>query len=289
MLDEFKLSTVDVGEARLRVRTGGSGPPVLLLHGHPQTHLIWHLVAPVLAERFTVVLADLRGYGESNKPPTTDGHQPYSKRTMALDMVRLMDQLGHGSYAVVGHDRGGRVAYRLALDHPDLVTRLAVLDIVPTADMWRFAEGAGKRFGLVNYHWYFLAMPHDLPERIITAAPDRYYFTTGSERFHPDALADYLRCVRNPETVHAMCEDYRAGAGIDDELDEEDRSAGRRIQCPVLALWAGKDELGRWFDVLETWRGWADDVSGRPIDAGHYLPEEAPDEVSAALMTFLDR
>ena len=282
----FTLDHVDVGDVTLRVRTGGTGPPLLLLHGHPQTHVMWHRVAPVLAERHTLVLPDLRGYGDSGKPPTTDDHAPYSKRTMAADFVRLMERLGHETYGVVGHDRGGRVAYRLALDHPHRVTRLAVLDIVPTADMWRFADRSGKRFGLVDYHWYFLAMPDGLAERVITAAPSAYYFTGGRERFAAEALADYERCVANPETVHAMCEDYRAGAGIDDEIDQADRAAGRRIQCPVLALWAGNDELGEWFDVLETWRGWADDVTGHAVDSSHFMAEEAPDEVAAALLAF---
>ena len=289
MFEGFRLEHVDVGDVTLRVRTGGSGPPLLLLHGHPQTHVMWHRVAPVLAERFTLVLPDLRGYGESSKPPTTQDHAPYSKRAMARDLVGLMEQLGHDSYGVVGHDRGGRVSYRLALDHPERVERLAVLDIVPTADMWRFAERSGKRFGLIEYHWYFLAMPNGLPERVITPAPSAYYFTERRERFDPAALADYERCVANPETVHAMCEDYRAGAGIDDEIDEGDRAAGRRVQCPVLALWSGRDELGEWFDVLDTWRGWADDVTGHALDAGHYLAEEAPEEVATALIDFLDR
>ena len=286
MFEGFALAHVDVGDLTLRVRTGGSGPPLLLLHGHPQTHAMWNRVAPALAEQFSLVMPDLRGYGESSKPPTTHDHSSYAKRTMATDVVRLMDGLGHDTYGVVGHDRGGRVAYRLALDHPDRVTRLAVLDIVPTGDMWRFAERSGKRFGLVEYHWYFLAMPDGLAERVITPSPSAYYFIDGRERFEPAALADYERCVANPETVRAMCEDYRAGAGIDDEIDEADRAAGRRIQCPVLALWAGKDELGTWFDVLATWRGWADDVTGHAVDSSHYLAEEAPAEVTAALLAF---
>jgi haloacetate dehalogenase len=289
MFEGFQLDHIDVGDVRLRVRTGGSGPPLLLLHGHPQTHAMWNRVAPTLGEYYSLVMPDLRGYGESSKPPTTDDHSPYSKRTMAADFVQLMSRLGHDTYGVVGHDRGGRVAYRLALDHPDRVTRLAVLDIVPTADMWRFAERSGKRFGLVDYHWYFLAMPDGLAERVITPSPSAYYFTKGRDRFTPDALADYERCVANPATIHAMCEDYRAGAGIDDEIDEADRAAGRRIQCPVLALWAGKDELGEWFDVLETWRGWADDVTGHAIDSSHYLAEEAPAAVIAALLPFFRR
>jgi haloacetate dehalogenase len=283
--EDFELSRVDTGEAEIRVRHAGSGPPVLLLHGHPQTHVMWHAVAPQLAEDFTVVAADLRGYGESSKPSTTPDHEPYSKRAMARDQVEVMRQLGFERFAVAGHDRGGRCAYRMALDHPEPVERLAVLDIVPTADMWRRAD---MEFGLVNWHWYFLAQPFDFPERVIGADPSVYYFRRGRDRFHPEALADYLVAVRNPETIHAMCEDYRAGATYDFDLDEADRGR-RRIQCPVLALWAGQDELEKWFDVLEVWRGWADDVTGRALDSGHFLAEERPDEVASELRAFFRR
>jgi haloacetate dehalogenase len=283
VFDGFELTFVETGEATIRVRHGGSGPPLLLLHGHPQTHAMWHLVAPRLAEEFTVVAADLRGYGESSKPPTTEDHEPYSKRAMARDMVGVMRQLGHERFGVAGHDRGGRCAYRLALDHPERVTKLAVLDIVPTAEMWRRAD---MKFGLVNWHWFFLAQKAPLPERLLEANPDAYYFRSGRERFDPEALADYLRCVRRPETIHAMCEDYRAGATIDNDLDEADLRAGRRIACPVLVLWAGRDELEEWWDVLEIWRGWAADVRGRPLDCGHYLAEEAPDETYTELRRF---
>jgi haloacetate dehalogenase len=202
---------------------------------------------------------------------------------MARDQVEVMRQLGFDRFGLAGHDRGARCAYRLALDHPDRVSRLAVLDIVPTAEMWRRAD---MKFGLVNWHWYFLAQPAPLPERLLEANPDAYYFRTGRERFDPEALADYLRCVRRPETIHAMCEDYRAGATYDFELDEADLRAGRKIACPLLVLWAGRDELEEWWDVLEIWRGWADDVLGRPLDCGHYLAEEAPDETYAELRAF---
>jgi haloacetate dehalogenase len=286
VFDGFELTHVDVGEVTLRVRVGGAGPPVLLLHGHPQTHAMWHLVAPRLADRHTVVAADLRGYGGSTSPQDSDDHANFSKRAMAVDQVRLMQTLGFERFAVAGHDRGGRVAYRLALDHPARVARLAVLDIVPTADMWRFADRSGKRFGMVDWHWFFLAQPVPRPERIIAADPASYYFTGDTSRFDPDALADYRLAVADPATVHAMCEDYRAGATVDDELDEADRAAGNRIACPVLALWSARDELPRWFDVLETWRGWADDVRGRGVDAGHFLAEEAPEEVAATLRAF---
>ena len=282
MFEGFELTTVDTGEATIRLRRGGSGPPLLLLHGHPQTHAMWNAVAPRLANDFTVVAADLRGYGGSSKPPTTPDHEPYSKRAMARDQVAVMEALGFERFNVCGHDRGGRCAYRLALDHPERVLKLAVLDIVPTAEMWRQAD---MELGLVDWHWFFLAQPHPFPERLIAAAPDEFYFRGDRSRFHREALADYLRSVHDPETIHAMCEDYRAGATIDYELDEADRGR-RKIACPLLALWAGRDELGRWFDVLEVWRRWADDVRGRAIDCGHFLAEEAPHEVYAELRAF---
>jgi haloacetate dehalogenase len=282
VFEGFELELVQTSEAVIRVRHGGSGPPLLLLHGHPQTHAMWHAVAPRLAEDFTVVTADLRGYGESSKPPTDGDHEPYSKRAMARDQVEVMRGLGFERFAVAGHDRGGRCAYRLALDHPDAVTKLAVLDIVPTAEMWRRVD---MEFGMIDWHWFFLAQPAPLPEELLGANPDAYYFAGDRSRFDPEALEDYLRCARNPDTIHAMCEDYRAGATIDRDLDEADRGK-RRIACPVLVLWSGREELGRWFDVLEVWRGWADDVRGRPLDCGHYLAEERPDETYAAFVEF---
>ncbi|ADV65772.1 alpha/beta hydrolase [Deinococcus maricopensis] len=282
MFPGFTLRTVRTPEATLRVRTGGEGPPLLLLHGHPQTHVMWHLVAPRLARHFTVVCPDLRGYGDSVGPPSTPDHEPASKRAMARDMLHLMRQLGHDRFRVAGHDRGGRVAYRLALDHPASVERLAVLDIIPTGDAWRRADRA---FALTNWHWAFLAQPHPLPERLISANPGAFYYREGRERFAPDALADYERCVHRPEVIHAMCEDYRAGATLDDAHDRADRGV-RRLRCPVLALWSAREELERWYDVLAVWRAWADDVRGRALDAGHYLAEEAPEEVAAELHAF---
>jgi haloacetate dehalogenase len=282
IFEGFELSRVDLAEVELRVRHGGSGPPLLLLHGHPQTHAMWHAVAPRLAADFTVVCPDLRGYGESSKPETDVDHAPYSKRAMAVELVELMKRLEFERFSVAGHDRGGRVAYRMALDHPQRVERLAILDILPTAEMWLRMD---RELGLINWHWYFLAQPAPFPENLIGADPDAYYFRGDRSRFHPDALEDYLRCVANPATIHAMCEDYRAGAGIDVELDEADRDQGRKIECPVLALWAGRDELSR-FDPVEIWRVWAADVRGAPIDSGHFLAEEAPDETYGALSFF---
>ena len=281
----FEVRAIPTPEATIRVRVGGSGPPLLLLHGHPQTHAMWHAVAPRLARDHTVVCADLRGYGGSSKPATTADHEPYSKRAMARDMVAVMERLGFARFAMAGHDRGGRVAYRLALDHRERVERLAVLDIVPTYEMWRRVD---KEFGLVDYHWFFLAQPAPFPERLIAAAPDEFYFRRDPSRFHPEALADYRRAVHDPATIHAMCEDYRAGAGYDDEADRADMEAGRSIECPLHVLWAGRDELGRWFDVLEVWRRWcAGQVSGRPLDCGHFLAEEAPAETAGELHGFL--
>jgi haloacetate dehalogenase len=284
MFEGFELSMIETGEAVIRTRHGGSGPPLLLLHGHPQTHVMWHKLAPRLAQDFTVVATDLRGYGDSSKPPTTPDHAPYSKRAMARDQVAVMRQLGFHRFFLAGHDRGGRCAYRLALDHPDRVLKLAVLDIVPTSDMWRRVD---MDFGMVDWHWFFLAQPHPFPETVIASNPAVFYFRGDRSRFDSEALTDYLRCIHAPQTIHGMCEDYRAGATYDRLLDEADRAAGRRIACPVLALWSARSELPRWFDVVDVWRQWAAVVHGRAIDAGHYLAEEAPDETYAALRSFL--
>jgi haloacetate dehalogenase len=284
VFEGFALDRIETGEAVLRVRHGGSGPPLLLLHGHPQTHAMWHLVAPRLAEEFTVVAPDLRGYGESSKPATTPDHEPYSKHAMARDAVALMEALGFERFSVAGHDRGARVAYRLALDHPERVERIAVLDVIPTGETWSRAD---RSFMLAWWHWAFLAQPEPLPETLIAADPEAYYFRGDRSRFDPEALAEYLRCARDPATIHAMCEDYRAGATYDFELDRADRGAGRRISCPVLVLWGGRNNLEELFgDPLAIWRDWADDVRGRPLHCGHYLAEVAPEETYAELRQF---
>ena len=285
MFEGFELATIDTGEAAIHVRHGGSGPPLLLLHGHPQTHVMWHLVAPKLADAFTVVAPDLRGYGDSSKPPTTEDHEPYSKRAMARDQVAVMRTLGFERFDVAGHDRGAYCAYRLALDHPRFVERLAVLDIVPAGEAWRRAD---RRFMLRWWHWAFLAQPAPLPERLIGRDPDAFYFRDGRSRaFAPEALAAYRRAFRNPDTVHAMCEDYRANATYDNDLDETDRAAGRRITCSVLVLWGRGDDLEELYgDPLVIWRDWADDVRGRRLNCGHYLAEEAPEETAAELQAF---
>ena len=285
MFEGFELTMVDTGAAVIRVRHGGSGPPLLLLHGHPQTHVMWHTIAPRLARDFTVVAADLTGYGDSSKPPTTVGHMPYSKRAMARDQVAVMRHLGFEQFFVAGHDRGGRCAYRMALDHPDRVRKLAVLDIIPTGEAFRRAD---MRFGLEFWMWFFLAQPAPLPEQLIGADPDVFYLRLleqARDHISSDALEDYLRCVRNPETIHAMCEEYRAAATLDFACDEADRGT-RRIACPTLALWGRRGVLEAWYDVLATWRDWADDVRGRALDCGHYLAEEAPDETYTALHAF---
>lgn len=292
MFEGFKLEMIETAEATIRVRHGGDGPPLLLLHGHPQTHAMWSKIAPRLAQDFTVVAADLRGYGESSKPPTTPDHEPYSKRTMARDMVEVMKKLGFDRFNIAGHDRGGRCAYRLALDFPEKVLKLAVLDILPTGEHFRRAD---MNFALGYWHWFFLAQPYDLPERMIGANPDNYYFNyrrpyaaPGSPRpdyFDPEALEDYLKAVHNPATIHAMCEDYRAAATYDFKLDEAERG-NKKITCPTLALWGKKGPLDNWYDVLAVWRDWAEQVEGFSIECGHHLAEEAPDETYAALYSF---
>lgn len=284
MFEGFTRELFELGEVTICARHGGNGPPILLLHGHPQTHVMWHRVAPRLAEHHTVVCADLRGYGDSSKPPTTADHEPYSKRAMTRDMIALMRALGHERFVVVGHDRGGRCGYRLALDHPDRVEALAVLDIVPTGEAFRRAD---MSFGLGYWHWFFLAQHHPFPERVIGADPDAFYFPGDRSLHDPAAFAEYRRCFSDPATIHAMCEDYRAGASIDLALDEADRAAGNRIRCPVLALWGARGALPRWYDVLEVWRAWTDDLQGHALECGHFLPEEAPEDTLAALQTFL--
>jgi haloacetate dehalogenase len=293
VFDGFETRRVATSGAEINLRLGGSGPPLLLLHGYPQTHVMWHQVAPYLAERFTVAAADLRGYGDSAKPASDPAHAAYSKRAMAGDQVEAMSSLGFERFAVVGHDRGARVAHRMALDHPDRVERAAVLDICPTLAMYQRTDMA---FASGYYHWFFLIQPYDLPERLIAADPDFYLesktggFGLGprkdpSEIFDPEALEDYKRCFREPAAIHASCEDYRAAATIDLEHDRADLS--RKVGCPFLALWGSQGLVGRLFDVLGLWRERADDVTGRSIDCGHYLAEEAPADTLAALQAFL--
>ncbi len=286
----FSTHDLALGEATIHARVGGSGPPLLLLHGYPQSHRMWARVAPKLAERFTVVVPDLRGYGSSSAPPSHKGER-YSKRVMAKDAVALMAALGHETFALAGHDRGGRVAYRLALDYPEVVTKIAVLDIVPTWEMWAGMDAARA---MQVYHWMFLAQPEPLPETLISAAPQVYLDHTLASwtasrslaSFTPEALDAYRAAFHEPQRVHAMCEDYRAGATIDRALDEADRAAGRKISAPLLALWGGTGIPAKGESPLDVWRRWASDVSGQPIEGGHFLPEEAPDATAKALAAF---
>ena len=291
----FSTRHIDTGPATIFVRCVGSGPPLLLLHGFPQTNLMWASVAAQLADTYTVVCADLRGYGHSSCPPSDEDHLPYAKRAMALDMVTVMAALGHSRFGVAGHDRGGRVAYRMALDHPEVVTALAVLDIIPTDDAW---ERADAEFATAYWPWSLLAQPSPLPERLITAAPaavvDAALDGWGSARsaFDDATYAAYVDALVDDDHVHSICEEYRAAATVDRVHDQADRAAGRHIAAPVLVLWSGAGPLGTWYDreggPVGLWRRWADDVQGRAVAGGHFFPEEHPDDTAAALSAFFD-
>jgi haloacetate dehalogenase len=253
MFDGFTLATMEVGRVALRVRHGGDGTPVLLLHGHPRTHVTWHRVAPLLASEHAVVCPDLPGYGKSSKPPTTPGHEPYSKRAMANDCLALMRALGHEQFAVAGHDRGSYVALRLALDHPDAVTRLAVLDSVPIGEALARCDAA---FATAWWHWFFLGNPKADAERVINADPETWYHAERARRLMgEDAWPDFRDAIHDPATVRTMCEDYRAGLTVDRAHDDADRRAGRRVACPTLALWSSRDDMETLYgDVLGVWK-----------------------------------
>lgn len=289
MFEGFEHSRVETSGAEIDLVRGGEGPPVLLLHGYPQTKAMWHRVAPLLAGGFTVVAADLTGYGDSSKPEGNEDHARYSKRAMAKDQCEAMAALGFDSFAVVGHDRGGRIGHRMALDHPGRVEKLAVLDIVPTRHVFHAAD---RDLAMAYYHWFFLAQPHDLPERLIGGAP-AYYLRKklggwgGSlDIFAPEALAEYERCF-DAATIHASCEDYRAAASIDLAHDDADREWDHVVECPLLALWGGRGVVGKLYDVPEVWRGYARDVRGKPLDTGHFVAEERPEETARELKEFL--
>jgi haloacetate dehalogenase len=288
MFEGFALGLVDLGDVRLRVRHGGRGPAVVLLHGHPRTHATWHRIAPRLARDHAVVCPDLRGYGGSSTLPTRPDHSQQSKREMAADVVALMRRLGHERFAVVGHDRGAYVAYRAALDHPAAVTHLAVLDAVPLLEA---LERCDARFAQAWWHWFFFAQP-DKPERAILADPDAWYGDSPARRAQmgDEAWADYHAAIHDPETVHAMLEDYRAGLGVDRRADEADRAAGRRIACPTLCAWAARDDMERLYgDPLAVWQPWVDaPLLGRVLDCGHHMAEEAPQALEAALRELLE-
>lgn len=286
ILQGFSAHRVTVGDVSINVARAGAGPPLLLLHGYPQTHAMWHRVAPRLAERFTVVAPDLRGYGDSSKPPGDEQHATYAKRAMAGDMVEVMAALGFDRFAVAGHDRGARVGHRMALDHADRVTRLAVLDIVPTHHLFATAD---KAFGNAYYHWFFLSQAPPLPETLIGHSA-LYFLHTTLERWNatpgalaPEAMAEYERCF-DTATIHASCEDYRAAATIDLEHDEEALDA--KISCPVLVLWGEFGRMGRLYDVMDTWRARAADVRGTALPCGHFVAEEAPEGTVRELLAF---
>ena len=288
MFEGFEQRQVQTSGTTINCVVGGSGPPLLLLHGYPQTHVMWHKVAPRLAEDFTVVAADLRGYGDSGKPNRDPEHHSYSKRAMALDQAEVMQSLGFDSFLLASHDRGARVAHRLTKDHPARVRKLATLDIVPTRRMFQMVD---KDMATNTYHWFFLIQPYDFPERVIGADPDyfirsRFMRVENAETVFPaDAIEEYVRCFSNPAAIHGACEDYRAGASIDlvhDEGDFEDK-----ITCPHLALWSATGYVGRTQDVLGVWRDYSNDVRGQSLACGHYIAEELPDECYGLLKEFL--
>ncbi len=289
MFENFKNRQVDTSGARINLVIGGDGPPLLLLHGYPESHVMWHRVAPALAKHFTVVAPDLRGYGDSSKPPSGENFCNYSKRAMAQDQVEVMAALGFKRFRLAGHDRGGRVAYRLALDHPQAVERLAVLDIVPT---WEQLEQVNMSAAFGSFHWYFMGQDPGFPEKLIGADPEFYlrYMTDkwagASNAFAPEAMAEYVRCFKDPETIRATCDCYRNNARADYENDAADHAAGRKIECPVLVLWGGGGRPHKALGVMDTWRRWASDLRGSGLPCGHFLAEEAPKETLAELIPF---
>ena len=282
----FAVQDVATSRGPVRARVGGQGPPLLLLHGYPQTHVEWHKIAPRLAQRFTVVMTDLRGYGDSSKPPDGENHANYSKRAMALDQVEVMRAIGHDRFAVVGHDRGGRVAWRLAVEHPERITRAAILDIVPLP-----YSMVTRDFATQYFHWFFLIQPAPFPETLIGNNAEFYLRsrflrpTGGTPAFSDEAFAEYLRCFKDPATIHATCEDYRAGASID--LDHSGADGSKKVTCPLLVLWGENGTVGRLYDVMRIWREHATNVRGKALPAGHFLPEEVPDETLSELLAFL--
>nr|WKF56616.1 Haloacetate dehalogenase H-1 [Paraburkholderia busanensis] len=290
MFAEFMDASAEVDGIRINAIRGGNGPAVLLLHGHPQTHAIWHKVAPTLARHFTVIAADLRGYGDSGKPQGTPDHGNYSKQRMAADQVALMQAQGFDAFAVIGHDRGGRVAARMALDHPRAVTKLVTLDVAPTLAMY---EQTSFDFARAYWHWFFLVRPAPFPETLIRADPDLYLKQTigarsaGLAPFTPQAYAQYLRCLSDPATAHGICEDYRASITIDLEHDRASLAQGQKIACDFLALWGAQGVIEQCFEPLAEWRQWSARVSGEALPCGHYIPEEAPELLLERVLPFL--
>jgi haloacetate dehalogenase len=287
--DERRIQVSD--DVEIYAKFGGSGPGLLLLHGFPQTHVCWHKIAPALAKTFTVVVPDLRGYGASSKPKACQGHANYSKREMASDQVQIMKQLGFDRFRVIGHDRGGRVAHRMALDHGAAVERLAVIDIAPTAAMY---DGTDRAFAEAYYHWFFLIQPYDFPERLIGADPEYFLRHTLNSwcriegAITPEAFEAYLWAFRNPQAIHAACEDYRASATIDLEHDAVDRQSGKKIEAPLSVYWGRAGTVGRQFEVVDTWQQIANaSVTGKALAGGHFIPEENPIGLLEALGDFL--
>ncbi|MGI9372076.1 MAG: alpha/beta fold hydrolase [Hyphomicrobiales bacterium] len=293
LLDGFEALRVKTSGAEIAVRTGGDGPPLLLVHGYPQTKTIWHKVAPALAKHFTLIMPDLRGYGESSKPATADDCSTYSKREMAHDLVEVMANLGHDRFQVAGHDRGGRVAHRMAADWPQQVERLCVLDIAPTREMYARTDMA---FARAYWHWFFLIQPAPLPEKMILANPEAYFLRSMSiggktplrsyDHFHEDAQREYLRCLSDPDTVHAMCNDYRAAASID--LIHDDADGDKKLSCPMHVIWGKRGVIERCFDAPTLWKLRAHHVTGERFDCGHYIPEERPEETIQSFLGFFE-
>jgi len=290
MFEGFATHRIDHDGVTIHAVVGGEGPPLLLLHGHPQTHVIWHKVAGELARHFTVVATDLRGYGDSDKPTGLPDHSNYSKRTMAADQLAVMRALGFERFRVLAHDRGARVAHRLAVDHPQAVEKLVTLDIAPTLAMYAQTNEA---FARAYYHWFFLIRPAPFPETLIEADPELYLRQTMGSRsaglapFTEEALSEYLRGLRQPGAAHGLCEDYRASAGIDLEHDRADIEAGRMIECEMLALWGGNGTVEKCFQPLEEWRKVARRVTGHALPCGHYIAEEIPEQLLAEVLPFL--
>jgi len=289
LFPDFRRIDVEVDGARIHGVTAGNGPPVLLLHGFPQSHVCWHKVAPTLAKHATLVIPDMPGYGDSTGPKPDPAHVEYGKRATARRMIELMAKLGHDQFAMVGHDRGGRVGYRLALDHPAALTRLVILDIVPTLEI---AEATDYKRALSSWYWAFLAQPAPLPERLISAEPDFLldHLMKGwhAETFiDPRAMAEYHRCFRSYSVIQAFCEDYRAGMSVDLDYDRADRDAGRRIACPVTVLWGQSGTHSNYVDMIAVWKRWATNVSGSALPSGHFLPEEQPEMTAKALIAAL--
>jgi haloacetate dehalogenase len=282
----FRAEVVDIGEVRINCRVGGSGPPLMLLHGCPQTHVMWHKIAPTLAREFTVVASDLRGYGDSSKPIGSADHSNYSFRSMAADQIELMSKLGFAKFAAVGHDRGARVLHRMALDWPDVLERAALLDILPTAHLYTHTD---RLFATRYWEWFFFIQDGGFPEALLAGNPEAFlrYELGGLHdgAIVPEAWNEYLRVLSDPAAMHGMCEDYRAGASIDLEHDAID--AGRQVHCPLLVLWGDENPIWQRFDVLEVWQRYATSVVGAAIRSGHYLAEEAPDQLLTRLSPFL--